>query len=106
MSATPPSGPISITRGELVLLSAGMWLSGVCLLALLPVVLMPRLGAAPGLGASYLLFFVAWQPLQRVTQRAFGPRAALVRTLALVATAASVAYFIREALFALIGRAG
>jgi hypothetical protein len=106
MPETPsPSGPIAITHGELVLLSAGMWLSGVCLLALLPVVLMPRLGAAPGLGATYLLFFVAWQPLQRVTQRALGPRAAFVRTMALVASAAIAAYFVRQALFDLVGRA-
>ncbi len=43
-----------ITRGELVLLSVGMWLSGVCLLALLPVVLMPRLGPALGPGGHLL----------------------------------------------------
>ena len=43
--AIPPP-PVVLTRGELVMLSVGMWLSGVCLLALLPVVLMPRLGPA------------------------------------------------------------
>jgi hypothetical protein len=82
-----------------------MWLSGVCLLALLPVVLMPRLGPALGLAATYLVFFVAWQPLQRVTHRAFGPRAAFVRTMALVATAAVAAYYVREALLELVRRA-
>jgi uncharacterized membrane protein YGL010W len=101
----PMPETVVITRGELVLLSVGMWLSGVCLLALLPVVLTPRLGPALGLAATYLLFFVAWQPLQRVTQRAFGPRAAFIRTMALVATAAVAAYYLREALLGLIRRA-
>jgi hypothetical protein len=102
---TPPP-LITLSRSELVMLSVGMWLSGVCLLALLPVVLMPRLGPAIGLGATYLLFFIAWQPLQRVTQRAWGPRAAFVRTMALVASAAVVAYYLREALFDLVRRSG
>jgi len=99
------AGPIAITRGELAMLSVGMWLSGVCLLALLPVVLMPRLGPAAGLALTYLLFFIAWQPLQRVTQRALGPRPAFVRTMALVATAAIAAYYLREALLELLRRA-
>ena len=65
-----------------------------------------RLGAVLlGLAATYLLFFVAWQPLQRVTQRALGARAALVRTMSLVATAAIAAYYVREALLELIRRA-
>ena len=88
------------------MLSVGMWLCGVCLLALLPVVLMPRIGPAPGLGVTYLLFFVAWQPLQRVTQRAWGPRTAFVRTMALVGTAAVVAYYLREALLELVAPGG
>jgi hypothetical protein len=103
--ATPPP-LITLSQSELVMLSVGMWLSGVCLLALLPVVLMPRLGPALGLGATYLLFFIAWQPLQRVTQRAWGPRPAFVRTMALVASAAVVAYYLREALFDLVRRTG
>ena len=78
---------------------------GACLLALLPVVLMPRLGPALGLGATYFLFFVAWQPLQRITQRALGTRPAFVRTMGLVATAAIAAYYLREALLELIRRA-
>lgn len=102
----PPAGPTVITAGELLMLSVGMWLSGVCLLALLPVVLMPRLGPAVGLAVTYFLFFVAWQPLQRVTQRALGPRAAFVRTMGLVATAAIAAYYLREALLELLRRAG
>ena len=43
--------PIVVTRAELFWLTVGLWMGGVCLLALLPVVLMPRLGPALGLGA-------------------------------------------------------
>jgi hypothetical protein len=106
MSDQPPPPLIQLSRSELVMLSIGMWLSGVCLLALMPVVLMPRLGPAFGLGVTYLLFFIAWQPLQRVTQRAWGARSAFVRTMALVASAAVVAYYLREALLDLVRRTG
>lgn len=101
-----PSAPIAITRGELTMLSVGMWLCGVCLLALLPIVFMPRLGPAIGLALTYFLFFIAWQPLQRITQRALGPRPAFFRTMALVASAAVAAYYVREALLELVRRAG
>lgn len=104
--STPSPAPVAISRSELAMLSFGMWVGGVCTLALLPVVLLPRLGAAAGLGVAYVLFFVAWQPLQRVTQRALGARAALVRTMALVVTAAAAAYYVREALLELLRRAG
>ena len=104
--AAPPRPPLIVTGAELFWLTVGLWTSGVCLLALLPVMLMPRLGPAIGLAVSYVLFFVSWQPLQRLTQRAFGPRAAFVRMLALVATAAMAAYYMREALLELLLRAG
>ena len=99
-----PERPIVVTPAELFWLTAGAWMGGVCLLALLPVVLMPRVGPAAGLGVSYALFFLAWQPLQRVTQRALGARGAFVRMLALVATVAMAAYFLREALLELLRR--
>ncbi len=102
----PPGTPLVVTPAELFWLTAGLWLGGVCLLALLPVILMPRLGPAPALAVSYVLFFVSWQPVQRLTQRAIAPRAAFVRLLALVATAAMVAYYVREALVLLVTRAG
>ena len=101
---TPPV--IQLSRSELVMLSVGMWIAGVCLLALMPVVLMPRIGPALGLAVTYLLFFIAWQPLQRVSQRAWGPRAAFLRTMALVASAAVVSYYLREALLDLVRRTG
>lgn len=106
-SAPPaPSVPVAVTPAELFWLTAGAWLSGACLLALLPVLLAPRVGAAPGLALSYLLFFVAWQPIQRLTQRAIGPQRALVRMLAFVGSAATLAYYVRESLLALVTRAG
>lgn len=94
-----PSGPrpILITQTELFWLTAGLWMSGICLLALLPVLLMPRLGQAGGLAVSYVAFFVAWQPLQRILQRQMGP-SAVMRVLALVASAAMLAYYLRDAL--------
>ena len=83
------TGQLVVTPTELFWLTAGLWMGGVCLLALLPVMLMPRLGPAPALAVAYVLFFVSWQPVQRLTQRALAPRAAFVRMLALVATAAT-----------------
>lgn len=92
------AGPLVVTPAELFWLTAGLWVSGACLLALLPVLLMPRLGPAGGLAVSYVLFFLAWQPLQRMTQRAVGQTRAFVRMLALVGSAAMLAYYVREAL--------
>lgn len=105
MSDTPPpeeAGPLVVTPAELFWLTAGLWVSGACLLALLPVLLMPRLGAAGGLAVSYVLFFLAWQPLQRMTQRAVGPTRAFVRMLALVGSAAMLAYYVRGALLEVV----
>jgi hypothetical protein len=96
---------VVVTPTELFWLTAGLWLSGICLLALLPVVLMPRLGAAGGLAVSYVAFFVAWQPLQRITQRALGAPRAFLRTLALIASAAMLAYYVREALMEIVQKA-
>ncbi len=106
--SAPPSPPalVAVTPAELFWMTAGAWLSGACLLALMPVVLAPRLGAAAGLAVSYLLFFMAWQPIQRLTQRAVGPQRALVRMLAFVGSAAVLAYYVRETLLSLIGSAG
>ncbi len=105
-ASTPAKELLVVTPAELFWLTAGLWMGGVCLLALMPVILAPRLGPAMGLALSYLLFFVSWQPVQRLTQRALAPGAAFIRMLALVATAATVAYFLREALGALISRSG
>ena len=80
--SVPPAttGAHLVTSSELFWLVAGMWLSGACLLALLPVVLAPRLGR------------------QILLQRALGPQAAMIRMLALVSSAAVVAYYVRAVL--------
>lgn len=108
MSESAPTAPpaaVVVTPAELFWMTAGAWLSGACLLALLPVLLAPRLGPAGGLAVSYVLFFLAWQPIQRLTQRAIGPQKAVVRMLAFVASAAMLAYYVREALLALVAGA-
>jgi hypothetical protein len=46
------------------------------------------------------VFFLAWQPVQAVTQRVMGMQAAVVRMLAFVASAAVIAYYLREGLLA------
>lgn len=106
--SVPPAttGAHLVTSSELFWLVAGMWLSGACLLALLPVVLAQRLGPAGALAVAYVAFFVSWQPLQRVLQRALGPQAAMIRMLALVSSAAVVAYYVREALLLLVRGGG
>ena len=78
-----------------------MWLGGVSMLTLLPVILVTQLGLGDFIGVvgSYFLFFLAWQPVQTVTQRALGTRPALVRMLVLVVSAFSVAFVLKVLLF-------
>ena len=78
-----------------------MWLGGVFILALTPVLLIPRLGLPLGVVTSYLLFFLAWQPIQIVTQRTFGMRTGVFRMVFFVGAAATLAFYLREALLAL-----
>lgn len=106
MTSAPPPPATAVTRAELFWLTVGNWLGGVSLLTLVPVLLTPRLGPAAGLGISYLLFFMAWQPLQRITMRANGSRAAFIQMLGLVTTAAIAAYSLREALVAWVRGGG
>jgi hypothetical protein len=100
-STDPPPAMVPISSGELLWLTLGMWLGGVAILTVLPVVLVTlfRLGDFVGVVGSYTLFFVAWQPVQTLTQRALGTRAALMRMLLLVVSAFSVAFVLRLALF-------
>jgi hypothetical protein len=104
VESAPTPAPVLVTPAELFWLTAGLWLSGICLLALLPVLLMPRIGPAAGLAVSYVAFFLAWQPLQRITQRAQGTTRAFLRTLALVTSAAMLAYYVREGLMDVVRR--
>jgi hypothetical protein len=96
---------VVISRVELLGLTFGMWIGGVSILTLLPLLLIPRLGLPTGTAVAYLVFFLAWQPVQSITQRVLGVGPALVRMLAFVGGGAMVAYFLREALVA-ASRAG
>lgn len=98
MSAAPDSKGVFISRGELLWITVSTWLGGVLILTLLPMLLIPRLGIPIGMAIAYVVFFLAWQPVQVINQRLLGPRAAIVRMLALVASAAVVAFYLREAL--------
>lgn len=97
MSAPPT---ISVTRAEFMWITFGMWLGGIFILTLLPFLLIPRLGMPLGVGASYLVFFLAWQPVQSITQRVLGTGAAVVRMILFVGAAATAAFYLREVLLA------
>jgi hypothetical protein len=96
-----PSDPneVVISRAELLWLTLGTWVGGVCLLTVLPVLLIPRLGIPAGTALSYLVFFAAWHPVQRLSQRGLGMGTAVVRMLAFVSAGAAIAYYLRELLF-------
>ena len=98
MSATPDSKGVFISRGEVLWITGSTWLGGVFMLTLLPMLLVPRFGIPIGLAVSYVVFFLAWQPVQVISQRLLGPRAAVIRMIALVGSAAVVAFYLREAL--------
>ncbi len=76
----------------------GVWLGGIFILAVMPLLLIPRVGMPLGVAGSYLLFFIAWQPIQSITQRLLGLRAAVVRMVMFVSAAATLAFYLREVL--------
>src|SRR3712207_6288593 len=92
---------VTISRAELLWITLGTWVGGVFILTLLPVLLIPRLGIPFGMALSYLVFFLAWQPVQIITQRVLGIGTAVVRMLAFVGGGAVIAYYLREALLEL-----
>ena len=94
----PPSPPLTISRGEFLWITFGVWLGGIFILTLLPYLLIPRVGGPMAIAGSYLVFFIAWQPIQSITQRALGMRASIVRMLLFVASAATLAALLRQAL--------
>jgi hypothetical protein len=104
-AAASSGGVIFVTAGEFVWLTLGVWVGGIFILALAPVLLIPRLGMPLGVASSYLLFFLAWQPVQVITQRTFGIRAGILRMVLFVAAAAALAYYLREVLLGM-ARAG
>jgi hypothetical protein len=91
---------VVISRRELAWLTFGLWLGGVAVLTVVPMLCMPLVGIPGGMAISYLLFFVAWQPLQAITQRLAGGRAALLRMVLLVGLAATLAFALRNFLVA------
>lgn len=97
---TAPAAPgvVFLTVGEFHRLTLSVWVGGIFILTLMPVLLIPRIGMPWGVIASYLLFFFVWQPIQAVTQRTFGTGAGVVRMLLFVAAAATLAFYLREAL--------
>ena len=89
---------VFLTPGEFLWLTLGVWIGGIFILALTPVLLIPRLGMPLGVSLSYLLFFLVWQPVQVITQRTFGMRAGIIRMVMFVAAAATLAFDLREIL--------
>lgn len=99
-SPAPGPGVIFLTVAEFYWLTLAVWCGGIFILTLMPVLLIPRLGMGGGVAGSYLLFFLAWQPIQTITQRTFGIKAGFVRMLIFVAAAGTISYYIREQLLA------
>lgn len=91
-------GVIFVTTGEFLWLTFAVWVGGIFILTLLPYLLIPRLGGVMAIAASYFVFFLAWQPLQIVAQRTLGMKAALIRMVIFVASAATIASYLRQAL--------
>jgi hypothetical protein len=91
---------IQLSRGEFLWLTLGVWLGGIFILAVMPVLLIPRLGLPLGVAGGYFVFFLAWQPIQMITQRALGVRAAVLRLIIFVGAAATFAFYVREVLLA------
>lgn len=99
--AAPPADTartIALSAREFYWITLGIWIGGIFILTLMPVLLIPRLGIPLGVAGSYLLFFIAWQPIQVVTQRTVGMRAGVLRMIVFVAAAATIAFYLREAL--------
>lgn len=101
MQEPPNPAAVVITKGELLWLTLGTWVGGIFILTLLPVLLIPRLGIPGGMAVSYLVFFLAWQPVQMITQRVLGMGPAVLRMLVFVGSGAVIAYFLREVLLGL-----
>jgi hypothetical protein len=94
---------LAISRGEFLWLSFSVWIGGIFILTLMPYLLIPRVGGPLAIAGSYFVFFLAWQPVQRITQRTLGMKAALIRMLIFVVSAATIASYLRQALPTLTG---
>jgi hypothetical protein len=102
-TTTPPAarGVILLTPGEFYWVTLAVWLGGIFILTLMPYLLIPRVGGPMAIAGSYFLFFLAWQPIQIVTQRTFGMKGAVIRMVIFVAAAATIASYLRQVLPAL-----
>lgn len=99
VDAHPQSrGVIFVTGGEFLWVTFAVWLGGIFILTLMPYLLIPRLGGPLAIAGSYFLFFLAWQPVQIVTQRTLGMKSAVVRMIIFVASAATIASYLRQSL--------
>jgi hypothetical protein len=96
--AHPSPGAIVLTRGEFFWLTLAIWTGGIFILTVMPMLLLPRVGMPLGIVGSYLVFFLAWQPVQIITQRTLGMRVAFVRMVVFVGGAATIAFYVRELL--------
>jgi len=104
-SASSARGTIALSSAELLWLTIAIWIGGIFILTLMPVLLIPRLGLSMGVVASYFVFFLTWQPIQIITQRTLGLRTGVIRMVIFVGAAATIAFYLREALLAIV-RAG
>ena len=104
-TSQPPSTTLLITSGEFLWLNLAVWLGGIFILTLMPYLLIPRAGGPLAIAGSYFLFFLAWQPIQLITQRTMGMKAALIRMIVFVVSAATIASYLRQALPTLTGAA-
>lgn len=103
-SSTPPArGVIFLTAREFFWITLAVWLGGIFILTLLPYLLVPRVGGPLAIAGSYFVFFLAWQPVQSVTQRTVGMRAGFFRMIVFVAAAATIAALLRQTLPSLTG---
>ncbi len=105
-STSPPAarGVVLVTAGEFYWITLAVWLGGIFILTLMPYLLIQRVGGPMAIAGSYLLFFLAWQPIQMVTQRTFGMKGAVIRMVIFVAAAATIASYLRQALPSLTAR--
>ena len=98
-----PRGSIAVGTGEFLWITLAVWLGGIFILTLMPYLLIPRVGGPLAIAGSYFLFFLGWQPIQVITQRTLGIRAAVIRMILFVVSAATIASYLRQALPTLTG---
>ena len=92
---------VLLSPGEFLWLTFAVWIGGVFILTVMPTLLIPRFGTALGVGGSYVAFFLAWQPVQSITQRALGVKVAVIRMLIFVSGAATLAFYLKGVLLAM-----